>query len=55
MSHQVLSSQQFSGVPDLPYEKSVDSTKLRDEIPEKEDEDIGQAGTASRMGLDTGV
>ena len=45
MSHQILSNQQFAGVPDLTEEKSVDSTKLRDEIPEPEDDDIGAEGT----------
>jgi hypothetical protein len=42
MSHQVLSSQQFAGVTDLPAEKSIDSPDPQNVIPEKEDEDVGQ-------------
>jgi hypothetical protein len=42
-AHQVLSSRQFSGVADLPEEKSIDSPDPQNIIPEKEDEDIGQA------------
>jgi len=52
MSHQVL-GRQFSGVADLTYEKSLDSPKLRDEIPEQEDQDIGSEG--QRITGDTGI
>jgi len=44
-AHQILSSRQFAHVADLPEEKSVDSAKLRAEIPEEEDESIGSEGT----------
>jgi hypothetical protein len=43
LSHQVLSQQQFNTQPDLPEEKSIDSPDPQNVIPEKEDEDIGQA------------
>jgi hypothetical protein len=43
-AHQILSTRQFAHVTDLPEEKSVTSIKLRDEIPEEEDEPIGSEG-----------
>jgi hypothetical protein len=45
MSHQVLSSQQFSGYADTQEEKSVDSPDPQSVIPEKEDDNIGQKAT----------
>jgi hypothetical protein len=42
MSHQVLSSRQFSGMADTQEEKSVDSPDPENVIPEKEDQQIGE-------------
>jgi hypothetical protein len=51
-AHQILSSRQFAHVADLTEEKSVTSVKLRDEIPEKEDEDIGAEGIRIQGGAE---